>query len=101
MGNAKAGQTPTKDRKLGLMDRVKNLLPKKQADKATKDTAQNFIDHVEKADENLNSMLQSKEADVDKETGKEKVNTQKVAILHTQMHHLEEIARLAHQYQDL
>lgn len=102
MGDTKSNQTPTKTRKLGLMDRVKNVLPVKKHDtKADVDTAKNFIDYLEFADEQLTKMIQTKEADLAYEKGKEKVNSQKIAILHTQLHHLESIAELSHKYQDL
>lgn len=102
MGDTKTNQQPTTTRKLGLMDRVKNMLPtKKHDDKADVDTAKTFVDHLEKADDLLTKMIQTKEADLDKESGKEKVNRKKIALLHTQLHHLEKIAEAAVQYQDL
>lgn len=101
MGDTKNNQKPTKPRKLGLMDRAKNLLPRKQHTKADKDTAKNFIDHIEFADECLGSMIQTKESDLGTEKGKEVENQQKIAILKAQNYHLEQIAALAHQYQDI
>lgn len=102
MGDTKDNQKPSTERKLGLMDRVKNMLPQKKHDKRSdEDTAKNFIDHIEKADECITKMIQTKETDLDKEKGQEVVNQKKVALLHTQLHHLEQIAEAAIKYQDL
>jgi len=101
MGATKASQNATTERKQGLLDRVKNSLGRKHHDKATKDTAKNYIDHIEHADEHLGKMIQTKEADVGKETGKETENRKKVALLKTQAYHLEQVAIAALEYQDL
>jgi len=82
-------------------DKGIGLFKRKKEKEATIQRAENFKDHIEKADEKLLLLIKTKELELSTEKGREDYNRKALALLKLMSFHLDAICDAAADYVEL
>lgn len=94
MGTCKDAMTPSTARGKSLMDRIRGKKNKKTPEKG----AENLVDKLAEMQETLDSLIQTKQAELKAEKGQEEKNRRSLSLLVTMQFHLDQVIDNAAEY---